>query len=90
MITIPTTSRTRTGFPESCPIAYAAPVLARNCQGCDHYHRDPRGYWLCNYPDYQNAPGVHFCLTCDIELGPYAESHGWTFCGGPTARCLRE
>lgn len=78
----PVDARPRTGFPRECPTARATPVLAVNCDGCPHRQRDQRGYWRCDHAGYQAAPGVHFCLDCGIELGPYAEAKGWERCGG--------
>jgi len=48
--------------------------------------RDKRLHWRCNHPEYQNAPGVHFCRSCGIELGPYFEIQGWEYCGGERCR----
>jgi hypothetical protein len=80
----------RTGFPQTCPTGRADPVLAINCVGCEHRQRDQRGYWRCDHAGYQAAPGVHFCLDCGIELGPYAEAHGWERCGGSSGRCMKK
>jgi hypothetical protein len=79
----------RTGFPRTCPIWRAEPVLALNCQGCEHRRQLPRLVWYCDRVEYQAAPGVHFCLGCGIELGPWAESHGWEWCDGVTGRCRK-
>jgi hypothetical protein len=76
----------RTGFPSACPIDGAVATMA-HCDGCGFHVRSAQG-WSCEHPDYQDAPGVHFC-TCGSELGPWAEAHGWAYCGGPTSRCRR-
>lgn len=83
----PNDGQPRTGFPKVCPTGHAEPVLAVNCEGCRHRQRLPRGVWRCTHRAYQAAPGVHFCLDCGIELGPYAEARGWAYCG--KEKCLK-
>jgi hypothetical protein len=77
----------RTGFPKTCPLGRPGPITAMVCAGCTFRLIDDRLHWRCNHSDYQNAPGVHFCPGCHIELGPNAEANGWEYCGGPTMRC---
>jgi len=80
----------RTGFPTVCPARRKGKVTASMCRYCLLYKVDPRGHWRCDHADYQQAPGVHFCKVCGIELGPFAEANGWQICGGPTGECRYE
>lgn len=77
----------RTGFPNTCPQGRLGPITGAVCQGCQFHKINNCGHWRCDSPEYQNAPGVHFCPNCGIELGPWAEANGWEYCGGPTLRC---
>ena len=78
----------RTGFPKVCPVGRPGRIVrAEACGGCVLCVMDCRGYWRCDHEVYQSEPGVHFCEGCGIELGGYAEAHGWCYCGGPTGRC---
>lgn len=83
-------TRVRTGFPKVCPAAYTDLVCGANCESCACCQVDARLHWRCDHPGYQQAPGIHWCLGCGIELGPWAEAHHWPYCGGPTNRCLRD
>jgi len=80
----------RTGFPKICPAGHANPVCMANCESCPHHQADARLHWRCNHPAYQKAIGVHWCLGCGMELGPWAEAHNWHYCGGPTNQCMRD
>jgi len=77
----------RTGFPPTCPILGWTPNGLR-CYGCKFRIYSADGTSSCRHAGYQDAPGVHFCLGCGIELGPWAEAHGWEYCGGPVGQCL--
>lgn len=77
----------RSGFPNDCPIELASPINGANCFGCQFRISDNRGHWRCDHRTYQDAPGVHWCKGCKIELGTNAESNGWEYCGGPIGAC---
>jgi hypothetical protein len=61
-----------------------------NCLHCPYHKQDHRLHWRCDHPAYQNAPGVHFCQGCGIELSENGQSNGWEWCGGPAERCRWE
>jgi predicted amidophosphoribosyltransferase len=77
----------RTGFPPICPI-FGWTTNGLRCNGCKFRIYSADGTYLCKHPGYQEAPGVHFCRYCGIELGPWAEVHKWEVCGGPMGQCL--
>jgi hypothetical protein len=84
----------RTGFPKKCPTLRVEIVLAANCLGCEFHKQDERLYWRCDHAEYQNEPGVHFCLTCGIELcfggAKGVKKNQYPYCGGSSDRCRRD